>query len=164
MANETWSRKSGNARKRRCLTTGCLIASELGIKTRNVLRMTMKRKIIMATAAGIALAIVVCFHSSWTQDRFVCHSCKGFGQSTAFRVFRHPVIWTPIRLTRSITGKDCKHSWEWYFANSHGICFNSRGDWDGPIGTYPYHEELERQHTENQASQPIAASAAQAER
>ena len=118
--------------------------------------MKMKRKIITATVAGIALAvvIVVCFRSSWTEDRYVCHSCKGFGQSTAFRVFRHPIIRTPIRLTRSLTGRDCKHRWEWYFANSHGICFNSRENWDGQIGTYPYHEELEKQLTENKLVLP----------
>lgn len=127
--------------------------------------MKMKRKVIMASAACIVLAVltVVCFRSSWTQDHYVCHSCKGFGRSAAFRVFRQSIIRTPIHLSRSLAGKGCKHKWEWYFANSHGICFNSREDWDGPIGTYPYHEELERL-TENQASHAIGAAAPQAER
>ena len=94
------------------------------------LLMKMKRKIIIATAAalGVVVALIVLFRASWTNDQYVCHSCKGFGQSTAFRWFRHLIIRTPIRLTRSLSGKECEHRWEWYFANSHGICFNSRED------------------------------------
>ena len=113
--------------------------------------MKMKKKLIIATpaCAGIAIALIVLFRTSVTEDDFVCHSCKGFGESTALRVFRCRIIRSPIRLTRSLTGKECDHQWEWYFANSHGICFNSREHWDGPIGTYPYHEELDKQTTEN---------------
>jgi hypothetical protein len=123
------------------------------------------KRIIIATAVGLGVAFVfiVLFRSSWTEDRHVCHSCKGFGQSTAVRVFRCVIIRTPIRLTRALTGKECAHEWKWYFANSHGICFNTREDWDGPIGTYPYHEELEKL-TENQASHAIGANAPQHER
>jgi hypothetical protein len=118
--------------------------------------MKMKRKIIITTTVGVAVAVVliVLFRTSWTEDQYVCHACKGFGQSTAFRWFRHPIIRTPIRLTRSLSGKECDHRWEWYFANSHGICFNSRENWDGQIGTYPYHEELEKQLTENELVLP----------
>jgi hypothetical protein len=117
----------------------------------------MKLTIATAAGLGVAVALILLLWSSWTEDRYVCHSCKGFGQSTAFRAFRCRIIRTPIRLTRSLTGKECAHRWEWYFANSHAICFNSREDWDGPIGTYPYHEELEKQRTENQTLRRVLA-------
>ena len=107
----------------------------------------MKKFIIITNSTGIILVaiFIVLFHSSITDDKYVCHSCKAFGRSTAFRVFRYPVVWTPVRLTLSLTDMTCDHQWEWYFANSHGICFNNRENWDGPIGEQPYHEELEKQ-------------------
>lgn|GEM_PF-5976370 len=51
--------------------------------------MKMKRKIKTATVTGIVLAVLFIglFRSSWTEDRYVCHLCKSFGQSTAFRGF-----------------------------------------------------------------------------
>ena len=119
--------------------------------------MKMKRKIMIAGACviGLAVLLTLLFRSSWTQDRYVCHSCKSFGQSTAFRVFRFPIMRTPIRLTRSLTGTECDHRWEWWFSSSHGICFNSREDWDGPIGTYPYYDELKKQLAENKPVEAI---------
>jgi hypothetical protein len=124
----------------------------------------MKYTITAAAGLGVTVALILLLRSSWTEDRYVCHTCKGFGRSTAFRAFRCRIIWTPIRLTRSLTRNECGHRWEWYFAHSHAICFNSREDWDGPIGIYPYHEELEKQRTENQASRAIDAGAPQPER
>ena len=118
---------------------------------RNVIGMQMKKIISAGTVVCVTLVMVaiVPFQLSKTRDAYVCHSCKGFGRSTALRVFRFRVIRTHIRLTRSLTGQKCSHTWEWYFANSHGLFFNSRGDWDGPIGAYPYHKELDQQLTEN---------------
>lgn len=97
---------------------------------------------VVAIAAG--LATVALFRLSITHDSYVCHACKGFGKSTALRAFRHPVGRTPIRLTLSITGRECRHKWEWFTASSHGLCFNRREDWDGPIGAHPYQDEVEK--------------------
>jgi hypothetical protein len=119
--------------------------------------MKMKRSVIIAGMVAIAIGVapIALFSLSVTHDAYVCHQCKGFGSSTALRAFRHIVVRTPIHFARSLTGRKCTHKWEWYFANSHGLCFNSREDWDGPIGTYPYLDELERQQTENNTSEGI---------
>jgi hypothetical protein len=130
--------------------------------TRNVLRgemrKTMLRWLVAAMAAGVVL--VALFKTSVTRDAYVCHSCKGFGNSTALRVFRHRLVWSPVRLTLSLTGRNCRHTWVWNSASSHGWFFNRREDWDGPIGSYPYLRELEEKLTENQASQAIGAPGA----
>ncbi len=110
-----------------------------------------KKRIILAVIALILvvlLALTAVFGLSFTRDSYACYSCKSLGRSEALRVFGFPIWKGRVRLTHSVTGKSCKHHWEWYFASSTGILLN-RQNWDGPIGIYPFAEELQKQSAEN---------------
>jgi len=109
--------------------------------------MKKKRIIFVAIAFLLVLAALptlptVLFDLSFTHDSYACYVCRSIGKSYALRVSRVPVWKQRIRVTYSLTRKQCDHEWQWYFANSKGIFFN-RENWDGPIGNYPFAEEID---------------------
>ena len=109
-----------------------------------------KKRIIFVAIAFLLVPVIlftVLFGVSFTDDSYACYSCRSLGRSKAVRVFRVPVWKKHKRVTLSLTRKQCDHEWQWYFANSKGFLYN-REDWDGPIGNYPFAEEIDAARAE----------------
>ena len=107
--------------------------------------------LVSVVCIAIALAITVLSGLSHTRDYYACHQCKSLGKSKALRVLGFPIFREQIEVTRSLTGKTCKHEWQFYFTNSQGILFN-RENWDGPLGNYPWQkltQEMENKRMES---------------
>ena len=104
-----------------------------------------KKTVIVSAAVVVCCTMLytVLFGLSYTRDSYVCHSCKSIGQGKALCIFGCPVVKTKIGITRSLTEKECRHAWDWYFANSFGLLFN-RKKWSGPLN-YPYAKEFDDQ-------------------
>lgn len=107
---------------------------------------TMNRTMIIAAKALLvaAFCVIAVFGLSYSQDQFVCHSCKSLGKSGTLRLFGCRTVRSSVEVTRSLTKRQCRHHWQWYTASSSGILMN-REDWDGPIGAMPYQDEFAAQ-------------------